>query len=152
MNQVLVQPESVASQFIVNQESINNFGPSGYSLSTLDYNTTQAASLASWLATMQGNPDDFRYEITVSDIAADKSEIEELIDFLNVGNSLVTVEWLKPGDITETIVQAVVEGYAFNAIPGETQYTFYLSSATTYQYFILDNTTFGILDTSRLGW
>jgi hypothetical protein len=144
MNQVLVQPESVASQFIVNQESIDNFGPSGYSLSTLDYNTTQAAGLASWLATMQGNPDDFRYEITVSDIAAD--------DFLNVGNSLVTVEWLKPGDVSETVVEAVVEGYSFNAIPGETQYTFHLSSATTYQYFILDSTTFGILDTSRLGW
>lgn len=152
MNQVLVEPESVATQFGSSSSSINAYGPSGYSISTLDYTTTQAAGLASWLAIMQGDPTDYRYEITITDITADKSDIEQLITNLTFGYSLVNVEWLKPGDISETVVEAVVEGYSFNAIPGETQYTFYLSAATFYQYFILDSSTFGILDTSRLGW
>lgn len=152
MNQVLVEPESVATQFGTSQTSIDAFGPSGYSISTLDYTTTQAAGLASWLAIMQGDPTDYRYEITVTDITADKADIEQLVTNLTFGYSLVNVEWLKPGDVSQTVVEAVVEGYSFNAIPGETQYTFYLSSATFYQYFILNSTTFGILDTSRLGW
>ena len=152
MNQVLVEPESVATQFGSSSASINAYGPSGYSISTLDYTTTQAAGLASWLAIMQGDPTDYRYEITVTDITADKADIEQLLTNLFFGYSLVNVEWLKPGDVSETVVEAVVEGYSFNAIPGETQYTFYLSAATFYQYFILDSTTFGILDTSRLGW
>jgi hypothetical protein len=101
---------------------------------------------------MQGDPTDYRYEITVTDITADKADIEQLLTNLTFGYSLVNVEWLKPGDVSETVVEAVVEGYSFNAIPGETQYTFYLSAATFYQYFILNSTTFGILDTSRLGW
>ena len=152
MNQVLVEPESVATQFGSSSASINAYGPSGYSISTLDYTTTQAAGLASWLAIMQGDPTDYRYEITVTDITADKADIEQLLTNLTFGYSLVNVEWLKPGDVSETVVEAVVEGYSFNAIPGETQYTFYLSAATFYQYFILNSTTFGILDTSRLGW
>jgi len=152
MNQVLVEPESVATQFGSSSSSINAYGPSGYSISTLDYTTTQAAGLASWLAIMQGDPTDYRYEITVTDITADKADIEQLITNLTFGYSLVNVEWLKPGDVSETVVEAVVEGYSFNAIPGETQYTFYLSAATFYQYFILNSSTFGILDTSRLGW
>ena len=152
MNQVLVKPESVATQFGTSQSSIDAFGPSGYSISTLDNTTTQASGLASWLAIMQGDPTDYSYEITVRDITADKSDIEQLITNLIQGNSLVNIEWLKPGDVTATVVEAVVEGYSFNAIPGETQYTFYLSAATFYQYFILDSTTYGILDTSRLGW
>jgi hypothetical protein len=152
MNQVLVEPESVATQFGSSSASINAYGPSGYSISTLDYTTSQAAGLASWLAIMQGDPTDYRYEITVTDITADKADIEQLITNLTFGYSLVNVEWLKPGDVSETVVEAVVEGYSFNAIPGETQYTFYLSAATFYQYFILNSSTFGILDTSRLGW
>jgi hypothetical protein len=152
MNQVLVQPESVATQFGSSSASINAYGPSGYSISTLDYTTTQAAGLASWLAIMQGDPTDYRYEITVTDRTADKADIQQLLTNLTLGYSLVNVEWLKPGDVSETVVEAVIEGYSFNAIPGETQYTFYLSAATSYQYFILDSSTFGILDTSRLGW
>ena len=145
MNQVLVQPETVATQFGTSQSSIDAYGPSGYSISTLDYDTSQAAGLASWLAVMQGDPTGYSYEITVTDLTADKTDIQQLITYLIDGNSLVNVEWLKPGDENETVVEAVVEGYSFNAVPGETSYTFYLSAATFYQYFILDSITFGVL-------
>ena len=145
MNQVLVQPESVASQFATNQDSIDLYGPSGYSLPTVDYDVDQAAGLGSWLATMQGDPSDYRYEITVTDISANKTEIQELLENLRFGYSYIDVEWLKPGDTTETTVQAVIEGFSYNAIPGETEYTFYLSSADFYQYFRLNDSVYGVL-------
>jgi hypothetical protein len=39
-----------------------------------------------------------------------------------------------------------------NMTPEQTEWVLYLSPATYYQFFILDNTFLGILDTSRLGW
>ena len=145
MNQVLIQPETVAAQFGLSQSSIDTFGPSGYSIPTLDYDTTQAAGLASWLAVMQGDPNDYSYEITVTDLTADKTDIEQLISNLIQGNSLTNIEWLKPGDLNETVVLAVIEGYSFNAMPGQTFYTFYFSSADFYAYFRLNDSIYGRL-------
>jgi hypothetical protein len=161
MNQVTVEPLSVASQYNENTASVTAYGPSAYSVSTVDNTTTQAAGLASWLATMQGDPTDFRYELTVLDTTATglvpsfsppKTVLEDLVVELKNGESLCTLEWLKPGDVSETSVEVVCEGFAVNAVPGQTEYTFYFSSAEFYQYFRLDDTVYGILDTSRLGW
>lgn len=161
MNQVTVQPTSVAPEYNENTASVTAYGPSAYSVSTVDSTTTQAAGLASWLATMQGDPTDFRYEITVLDTTATglvpsfsppKTVLEDLIVKIKSGESLCNIEWLRPGDVSETSVEVVCEGFAVNAVPGQTEYTFYLSSAEFYQYFRLDDTVYGILDTSRLGW
>ena len=161
MNQVTVEPLSVASQYNENAASITAFGPSAYSVPTVDSTTTQAAGLASWLATMQGDPTDFRYEITVLDTTATgivpstsppQTVLQDLVTNFKKGESLCVIEWLKPGDVSETSVEVVCEGFAVNAVPGQTEYTFYFSSADFYQYFRLDDTVYGILDTSRLGW
>jgi hypothetical protein len=45
-----------------------------------------------------------------------------------------------------------VEGFNVNITPEQTTFTVYFSPANYYQYFILNSTTLGILDTSRLGW
>jgi hypothetical protein len=165
MNQVTVVPQSVSSpvaaQYNENSASITAYGPSAYSVSTLDDTTTQAAGLASWLATMQGDPTDFQYEITVLDTTATgivpgtlppQTVLQDFVQMLKNGESLCTLEWLKPGDVSETSVEVVCEGFAVNAVPGQTEYTFYFSSAEFYQYFRLNDTVYGILDTSRLGW
>ena len=161
MNQVTVQPGFVASQYKENSVSVTAYGPSAYSVSTLDSTTTQAAGLASWLATMQGDPTDFRYEITVLDTTATgivpstippQTVLQDFVQSLRSGESLATLEWLKPGDVSETSVEVVCEGFAVNAVPGQTEYTFYFSSAEFYQYFRLDDTVYGVLNTSRLGW
>jgi hypothetical protein len=165
MNQVTIVPQSVSSpvaeQYNENSASITAYGPSAYSVSTLDDTTTQAAGLASWLAIMQGDPTDFRYEITVLDTTATgivpgtlppQTVLQDFVQMLKNGESLAIIEWLKPGDVSETSVEVVCEGFAVNAVPGQTEYTFYFSSAEFYQYFRLDDTVYGILDTSRLGW
>jgi hypothetical protein len=163
MNQVTVEPQSVSSpvaaQYNENAASVSAYGPSAYSVSTLDDTTTQAAGLASWLATMQGDPTDFRYEITVLDTTATgivpstlppQTVLQDFVQMLKNGESLAILKWLKPGDVTETTVEVVCEGFAVNAVPGQTEYTFYFSSADFYQYFRLDDSIYGILGGSNV--
>jgi hypothetical protein len=152
MNQVFVEPETVATQFGSNQSSIDTYGPAGYSISTLDYNTTQASGLASWLSTMQGDPNDYRYEVTTNDLVANDTNLKNWLLQLKLGKSLIELKWLKPGSGSDSVLNVVCEGFTVNAVPKLNTYTFYLSAVTTYQYFILNSSTFGILNTSRLGW
>ena len=159
MNQVTVNPSAVASQYNENTASVTAYGPSAYALSTVDSTTTQASGLASWLATMQGDPTDFQYELTVLDTTATgivpstippQTVLQDLVQTLKNGESLSVIEWLRPGDATETSVNVVCEGFAVNAVPGQTEYTFYFSSADFYQYFRLDDSIYGILGGSPI--
>jgi hypothetical protein len=57
-----------------------------------------------------------------------------------------------PGAGSDTTVSVIVEGYNVSATPEQTTFTVYLSPLTYYQFFTLNSSTLGILDTSRLGW
>lgn len=152
-NQVTVTPEGLTEQKVTNSSSVDLYGASGFQMNSVDYNTTQASGLASWLATMLADPTDYRYEVDISDITGNKANIR---DFLNIADiatyPTAVLKWLKPGDVSETTVNVVCEGFSFNAVPGQTTYTVFFSPLNNYQYFTLDSTTLGILDTSRLGW
>jgi hypothetical protein len=50
-----------------------------------------------------------------------------------------------------TTVAARIEGATMTATPEQTRVTYYLSSAESNPYFILDSDDFGILDTNKLG-
>jgi hypothetical protein len=50
-----------------------------------------------------------------------------------------------------TTVAARIEGATMRATPEQTRVTYYLSSAESNPYFILDSADFGILDTNKLG-
>jgi hypothetical protein len=57
-----------------------------------------------------------------------------------------------PGAGSDTTVEVVVEGWSLNITPEQTNFNFYLSPLTYYQFFTLNSSTLGILNTSRLGW
>ena len=50
-----------------------------------------------------------------------------------------------PGDSTDRTEKIIVEGIQISATPTETVVTAYLTPLTYYQFFILNNSTFGIL-------
>ena len=152
-NQVTVTPEGLTEQKVTNSSSVDLYGASGFQMNSVDYNTTQSSGLASWLATMLANPTDYRYEVDISDITGNKENIRDFLNIADIANyPTATLKWLKPGDVSETTVYVVCEGFSFNAVPGQTTYTVFFSPLANYQYFTLDSTTLGILDTSRLGW
>ena len=152
MNQVTVNPETVAAQLYDNTASQTTYGISGYSVSTADADTTQAAGLASWLGTMQGDPTTLRFEIDFSDVGSNADAFKTyLVDTLYSVTPNVTIEYQAQGQTLQTIA-CITEGGTFSGTPSQTNITVYLSPAADYQYFILNNITYGILDTSRLGW
>jgi len=57
-----------------------------------------------------------------------------------------------PGAGSDTTLQVAIEGVTMNATTEKTDFTVYFSPLTYYQFFSLDSSEFGILDTSRLGW
>jgi hypothetical protein len=152
MNQVDVKPETVASQLVNNTASQTAYGISGYTVDTVDSTTTQAAGLSSWLATMQGEPSTLRFEVDFDDVSCNATAFNTFMyDILLSQISNVTMQYQAQGQSLQT-VPCVVEGMSFSGTPSQTDVTVYLSPATYYQYFILNSTTFGILNTSRLGW
>ena len=151
-NQVTVTPETVAEQQANNTTSQTAYGVSGYSLSSVDSSTTQASGLASWLANMQGDPNTLRYEVTFTDVANNSTAFQNLLlDVLVFSTVMLSLQWRAQGQSLQT-VNTILEGMSFTGTPSQTSFTFYLSPAEYYQYFILNSNTFGILNTSRLGW
>jgi hypothetical protein len=66
-------------------------------------------------------------------------------------NRTLTLNYTPPGGVS-TAINVVVEGYSFNVTPEQTRITFNMSPLQYYQFFTLNSTFLGILDTSRLGW
>jgi hypothetical protein len=151
-NQVTVTPETVTEQQANNTTSQTSFGVAGYSLTTVDASTTQAAGLASWLANMQGDPTTLRYEVTFTDAGNNSTAFTDLLLGLRVFfDVMLSLQWQAQGQSLQTI-NTVYEGMSYSGTPSETRITLYLSPNEYYQYFILDDAVNGILDTSRLGW
>ncbi len=61
------------------------------------------------------------------------------------------VTYTAPGG-SPTTTTFVIEGGTCSAVPGQTTFTLYLSPTVIYDLFTLNSSTFGILNTNRLGW
>ena len=136
-----------------NNDSITLWGRVGYSTNTLLTTASAGLSLAAWLANTQSDPTTLRYEVDFSTSNnANPAPLEALTYAVQTNASAVNLVYRVPGAGSDTTVLAIMEGIQINATPAETRFTVYLSPQDYYQYFKLDSATFGILDTSRLGW
>ena len=152
MNYVTVNPDALAVQTASNTTSITAYGRAGYQINTVDATTTQAANNASWLANSQGDPAVFRFEIDFDSATSPNgiySFITELVFYRNVTNQLT---YRVPGAGSDTTIPVVIEGLSVSGTPTVSRFTAYASPATYYQFFTLNSSTYGILNTSRLGW
>jgi hypothetical protein len=160
MNQVTVNSIQSDGTAIVgfgnNTSSQTTNGTSGYQFDSVDYDTTQVTGLAQWLSNVQGDPTLLRFEVDFDDASASKTAI---YNFLYSATGAFTqpiratnLNWRVPGAGSDTTTTTMFEGFSFSGTPSMTTYTGYFSPFTVYQYFILDSTLQGILDTSRLGW
>jgi len=144
---------SLGPYFGNNTDSQTSYGTSGYSLNTADIASFQATGLASWLSYVQGDPSLLRFEIDFDDATASSTAIYNfLYGATNSTARSTSAVWRVPGAGSDTTTNIMFEGFSFNGTPSKTTYTAYFSSLSVYQYFILDSSTQGILDTSRLAW
>lgn len=156
MNNVTVNPNGLASQTATNTGSTITYGNAAQSVSTVDATTTQALALAEWLSQSQADPEAQTWSISFRDLAQDDTImsrfIETFINSIGSGRRLWNLVYRVPGAGSDTTVLVAIEGISVSATPDKTDFTVYFSPATYYQFFTLDSSTLGILDTSRLGW
>ena len=150
INTATISPNGLASQTVSNASSVSTYGATFYSSSTVDFDTTQAQGNAGWIANTFSDPTDIRFEIGFTD----RAQNDTAYDLFMIHRDLIlfNLSYRLPTDVADTTELVALEGYSVNMTPEQTNWVLYLSPATYYQFFTLDSTTLGILDTSRLGW
>lgn len=159
-NNVTVNPTGLASQSAINTSSFNNYGNSEQSFTSVDATTTQALGMAQFLSQSQGDPNSETFSVSFMDIPQDATITKGMLtafygDGINTDAANIRIWDLVsrvPGAGSDTTTKVVIEGISVSATPDRTEFTVYLSPLTYYQFFTLNSSTLGILNTSRLGW
>jgi hypothetical protein len=154
INNATITSTGVADQTVSNASSVSTYGSSFYSSQTVDYNATQANGNASWIANTLSDPASLRFSCSFTDRAQNQTALDNLIFtmFFPISNNRTLILNYTPPGGASTAIKVVVEGYTFNVTPEQTTITFNMSPLQYYQFFTLNSTFLGILDTSRLGW
>ena len=156
MNNVTVSPNGLAAQTATNTTSVGIYGNAQQTVSTVDATTTQALGLAQWLSNSQADPEAETWSISFQDISQDQTITDRFVETImsasGANRRIWNLVYRVPGAVSDTTVVVAIEGVTINATPEKTDFTVYFSPATYYQFFTLDSSEFGILDTSRLGW
>ena len=147
--QVTVDPESYAAQTV----QTGAIPYRTYSVNTLNSSTGQALDYANYLLNNYKTP---RFAISSISCLANAQNDFKLYDLSNTFSTLQAPYRLPGVQIAVTFrgttYACIIEGVAVSIVPGEARYTYYVSGADLNAYLILDNATFGKLDSNRLGY
>ena len=150
VNTFTVSATGIADQTAVNTTSSTAYGAALDSSQTVDATAAQALSNASWMANTFSDPASLRYVVQFLDLPQTDA---------TTNNAMVALQDARPFNLTyknpggaDVTVAVKPEGYEISATPESSIITAYLSPLTYYQQFILNSSTYGILNTSRLGW
>jgi hypothetical protein len=156
VNNAEITPAGLGTSTGVNTASVTLYGQNGITQSTVDANATQAQGNADWTARALSDPTVLRFECGFSDVSQDETMLlaflQNVTGFGIVALVATDLVYRVPGAGSDTTVEVVVEGWSLNITPEQTNFNFYLSPLTYYQFFTLNSSTLGILNTSRLGW
>jgi hypothetical protein len=149
LNDCTVTPPVVAAQNSTDSAGVATYGTYGAEFSTVDNSTSQALGFASWQVFSRDDPDELSFQISLSDTAND---LTELFNAIYANQPLVTVSYKKPGSPTTFTDTQIMQGWSMSVTPSRTNMEIFTSPLTYTNFFILNSATFGILNTSRLGW
>lgn len=131
-----------------NAASVAAYGTLDKSLPTLLASAEDAQDLADWIAGSSSQPR-YRFETLTVAVTALSAAERATVLALDLGDT-VRVVWTPNGSGDAISRYANVDGIEHMAVPGWHEVTFTLSE--TIAGFILDDSTFGVLDTSLLGF
>lgn len=149
LNFCVATPPVAVAQRASDATGIAAYGIYGAEFATVDNSATQADSFASWQVQSRSDPDQLSFQISVSDTANNLTELFNAI-FFNIG--VVTVSYKNPGDNTTYTSQQITQGFSMSVTPSKTDMQIFTSPLTYTNFFTLNSDTFGVLNTSRLGW
>lgn len=151
MNTVTVTPTNGAEQTGTNSASVASYGSAYYSVQSEDYTNAQGLELANWLANSQSDPNALRFDVEFDDRAQDNTVLRSWLNTLKNPSSY-ELTYLVPGTVSGVTTRVVMEGYSVNMTPSKTDFSVSFSPLAYYEFFTLNSTTAGVLNTSRLGW
>jgi len=122
-----------------------------YNRQVLFNNLAQQQDQTDWFAAVLSQ-ESLYADVRFSDSANTTTQLTKVLNDLPVmsGGSVLVTYNVPGGSTTQT--RFVIEGGTCSAVPGQTNFTLYLSPTVIYDLFTLDSNTFGILNTNRLGW
>jgi hypothetical protein len=144
--QVTVDPEVPAAQTVTSGSAPYRT----YTVNTLNATTGQALDYANYLLNNYKTP-----QVAISSISCLANAQNTMgLDDLGVGDDKCGRQIGRRATVAfrGTTFPCIIEGYTFTAQPGDARYTYYVSAADLNAYLILDNATFGKLDSNRLGY
>lgn len=139
--------DNFADRVIVNADGLASqsagTGDYSYTVDSYDYTTTQAADLAAYVEGVLAVQDAVPYRVSLFQEAQSSYQLIGITDVYNK----VLVKF------RSALYEVFILGFTVTASPeAGTRVSFDLSSAESVQYFILDDATFGTLDTNKLGF
>jgi hypothetical protein len=149
LNSCTATPPVAAAQNATDTAGVATYGTYGAEFATVDQNAGQALGFAQWQVFSREDPDELSFQTSLSDTAND---LTELFNAIYLNQPLVTVSYKNPGsNITLTDTQ-IMNGWAMSVTPSRTDMEIFTSPLTYTNFFTLNSATFGVLNTSRLGW
>lgn len=152
-NDITVEPSGLASQRAANVTSLPRVSDT---YSTVDSTTTQALDMATFERAVRSDTNNQVFEFTISDAGQNTASTtwQQLYYYaVTRGNQVFwTVAYREPGDVADTTALMFGEFTQVRIQPSHTEVTFVMSPLDYYNYFTLDSTTLGILNTNRLAW
>ena len=120
------------------------------SFTTTTTQTEKVNSSAEWWANNYISPTRLSLDLSILDIAQNPSCLSNFLLNQIENQHFGDVSWTVPGgaSVTQTFFPDKI---SISATPEQTRFTLGMTNINSYQSFILNSTTFGILDTSRLG-
>lgn len=120
------------------------------SFTTTTTQTEKVNSSAEWWANNYISPTRLSLDLSILDIAQNATALTKFLSTCIEWQYFGDVSWTVPGgaSVTQTFFPDKI---SISATPEQTRFTLGMTNINSYQSFILDSTTFGILDTSRLG-
>ena len=149
LNSCTAIPPTAAQQNATNATGISTYGVYGAEFATVDDSSAQALSFAEWQVYSRDDPDELSFQISVSDTA---NNLTELFNNIYLNNAIVDVSYQNPGTSTNLTSTQIIQGWSMTVTPAKTDMEIFTSPLTYTNFFTLDSATFGVLDSSRLGW
>ena len=149
LNNCTVIPPTAAQQNSTDATGVAAYGTYGAEFATVDNSQAQALSFAQWQVQSRSDPDELSFQISVSDTA---NSIANFFDEIYADNPIVTVSYQNPGTPIDLTSTQIIQGWSMTVTPAKTDMEIFTSPLTYTNYFTLDSATFGVLNTSRLGW
>jgi hypothetical protein len=149
LNTCTAIPPTAAQQNSTNATGVATYGTYGAEFATVDNSQAQALSFAQWQVQSRSDPDELSFQISVSDTF---NSLIGYFDALFSNQGVVIVSYQNPGTPTDLTSSQIIQGWSMTVTPAKTDMEIFTSPLTYTDFFTLDSATFGVLDTSRLGW